>query len=508
LVLLTPTSETEKSTGRAGRDDAGDTPVDGATLVVERPTAEAAIAEVHERLGADARILEARRVARGGIAGFFAKEIVQIHAAPPEPGGVSAGAGTDGSGVAATAAEPRTAAPSPAASAPAARTAFSSPPPSTAPGLDAEERSPIDRVLAGAEQTTDALDFATYLRQQLATGDLDPATLDSGVPSTAATAEAPPAVVPSPPAAATSAAAMSAAVPGPEPVRGGTTAPEVTPMQWPVVTEHDTAAPHRTEATATADERPAWADQVLAAATAELSVARETAEAPQMRITLDEAVAQAPAEEPPPEEPVEEPVEQPAAAEPKHRDPADEPPASTDGGPAWSVTTLIRMGLPSELVRSIEVPDPADDISWTYGLATALRPLCRPLPTGRCLVVGPRARGLAKALGMPTTSVGQPLRVRGDVAAQVGGGVDGLTWMEKVRKDRWIHLVAGGVGWRELLHTDPLAVSWASEEDLPEAIRCAVELGLVLGFGPLGIFAGRARPLDIALGIRDQVPWQ
>jgi hypothetical protein len=513
-VLLTPTSESQKSTGRAGPVDEGDAPVDGATLVVERPTAEAAIAEVHERLGADARILEARRVARGGIAGFFAREIVQIHAAPPETGAAAADGGS------------RTDAPTAAASAPATRTAFSSPPPPVAPGVDAAERSPIDRVLAGAEQTTDALDFATYLRQHLASGDLDPATLDSGMAASAASVEAPQAAAtpgPADPAAAAPAAAVPAAAvpaaasPGPEPVRGVATAPEATPVQWPTVTVHDAGAPRRDETLSVPDGRPAWAEQVLAAATAELSATRHAVEAPESRITLEDAApqvsaatpaAEEQAEEAAPGEPAEAPVGQAAVEGSRHRGPADEPPASTDGGPAWSVTTLIRMGLPSELVRSIEVPDPADDISWTYGLATALRPLCRPLPTGRCLVVGPRARGLAKAIGMATTAVGQPLRVRGDVAAQVGGGVDGLAWMEKVRKDRWIHLVAGGVGWRELLHSDPLAVSWASEEDLAEAIRCAVELGLVLGFGPLGIFAGRARPLDIALGIRDQVPWQ
>jgi hypothetical protein len=49
-------------------------------------------------------------------------------------------------------------------------------------------------------------------------------------------------------------------------------------------------------------------------------------------------------------------------------------------------------------------------------------------------------------------------------------------------------------------------VSWASAADLHEAIRNAVELGLVLGYGPLDGGVRRARPLDVALAVRDLVP--
>src|SRR6056297_1719695 len=57
----------------------------GATAIVEAATAEAAIAEVHATHGPGAQIVEARRVLRGGIGGFFSKEHVQLHvAAMPE----------------------------------------------------------------------------------------------------------------------------------------------------------------------------------------------------------------------------------------------------------------------------------------------------------------------------------------------------------------------------------------------------------------------------------------
>src|SRR6056297_1984333 len=57
----------------------------GATAIVEAATAEAAIAEVHATHGPGAQIVEARRVLRGGIGGFFSKEHIQLHvAAMPE----------------------------------------------------------------------------------------------------------------------------------------------------------------------------------------------------------------------------------------------------------------------------------------------------------------------------------------------------------------------------------------------------------------------------------------
>lgn len=52
------------------------------TLTVEAGTAEQALEEITARLGANAEIVDARKVQKGGIAGFFAKELVQITARP------------------------------------------------------------------------------------------------------------------------------------------------------------------------------------------------------------------------------------------------------------------------------------------------------------------------------------------------------------------------------------------------------------------------------------------
>lgn len=51
-------------------------------IVIEADTAEEALAEVHHLLGADAEIVEARKVLRGGWRGFFATERVELLARP------------------------------------------------------------------------------------------------------------------------------------------------------------------------------------------------------------------------------------------------------------------------------------------------------------------------------------------------------------------------------------------------------------------------------------------
>ncbi|HEX7098631.1 MAG TPA: hypothetical protein VF377_05275 [Acidimicrobiia bacterium] len=52
------------------------------TLTVEAGTAEQALEEITARLGPNAEIVDARKVQKGGIAGFFARELVQITARP------------------------------------------------------------------------------------------------------------------------------------------------------------------------------------------------------------------------------------------------------------------------------------------------------------------------------------------------------------------------------------------------------------------------------------------
>lgn len=58
------------------------------SLTIEAGSAESALEEITRRLGPNAEILEARKVHRGGIGGFFARELVQLTARPRvgEPG--------------------------------------------------------------------------------------------------------------------------------------------------------------------------------------------------------------------------------------------------------------------------------------------------------------------------------------------------------------------------------------------------------------------------------------
>jgi hypothetical protein len=118
-------------------------------------------------------------------------------------------------------------------------------------------------------------------------------------------------------------------------------------------------------------------------------------------------------------------------------------------------------------------------------LTEVLRPLCRPLPAGPSVLLGPDAPALAEIAGAPAA------RSR--------------TWLAALGTERWRHLVLGGERWRDDLAEEPLAVSWTRTADLPDALRCATELGLVLGYGPAGGQLRRARPLDVALAIRDLV---
>src|SRR5207247_10277048 len=63
----------ERTTGRE----------DGDLLLVESPTAEEALERLSSLLGPDVEIVAAGKVTRGGIGGFFAREMVQLSARCP-----------------------------------------------------------------------------------------------------------------------------------------------------------------------------------------------------------------------------------------------------------------------------------------------------------------------------------------------------------------------------------------------------------------------------------------
>ncbi len=342
----------------------------GATHIVEAESAEQALAQVHDKFGADARIVDAQRTLRGGIGGFFAREIVQLHVAP---GKTKSRAELD------------------AQVADILRRAGASAPASTVDTASTDNRedtqrhqrgpqvrSPVDRVLSGpqtAETSRDGrVDFNTFLQIELAdeasTSDT-PLSHDRGVTSTTST-----------PAPETH---------GPAPVN---------------------------------NVKP-----------------------------------------------------QPKSYDPQ-RTPSSHP--ETTNHP-WSGTALVRLGLPRSFVDGLRVDSPADDVAWTMALAQALRPLCRPLPAGPSLLCGPLARRIGTTVGLP---------FHADTTAP-----DTAT-------AQWVHAVAGGRSWRNVLMHEPMAISWTRREDLGDAIACAVEFGLVLGYGPAPRSIIRAQPVEVAMTIR------
>ncbi len=60
------------------------------TVVVEADTAESAMERLVDELGDDVRILEARKIRRGGVGGFFSRELVQLTAEVTQPAAAAA----------------------------------------------------------------------------------------------------------------------------------------------------------------------------------------------------------------------------------------------------------------------------------------------------------------------------------------------------------------------------------------------------------------------------------
>ncbi len=399
-------------------------PIEGATDVIEAETAEAAIAKVHEQLGPDARILDARRELRGGVGGFFAKEVVQLHAAP-------------------AAADPGH--------------------PAAAPANETPAVSPVDRLLAAAPEAPETVDFATFLRDRMGRDELDGTPTRGDELSDAAFAA--------------DDAAPSSALSSPvseAPVEPGGSDPDPNVAAWRAAAamlrqgEAPTGGvvdPVTGEVAGTAAS-PAVAQQ--APTTAPLAPERLVAERPAPAVARS-ATAPLPSVMP-----------APASSEPTIEDAV-----AYEPGPSWSQERLLQLGLPTDLVRALGLGPEEDDIAWTMALATQLVSSCGPVPTGPAMLIGPRA---------------------GELSEDVGGSTArSELWFDALKEGRWLHLVVGGEGWREHLRSGPRVVSWSRPGDLPEALRCALELGLTLGYGPLGGVVRRARPVDVAFAVRDLV---
>lgn len=160
---------------------------DGDVVVVEAPTAEEALAAVHDQIGTGARIVGADKVRRGGLWGFFPKEVVQLTVATtdtdPEPDEVGVGDGLTAEAAAAPPVSRRIPA--------SARPRSSAPRPQRSPLSD---QGGLEDVLVRLAQGTDEeeLGLGTALRRHLGV------TIEGEEPQAARTAPAtwtPPALV-------------------------------------------------------------------------------------------------------------------------------------------------------------------------------------------------------------------------------------------------------------------------------------------------------------------------
>jgi hypothetical protein len=417
-------------------------------MTVEAATVEDALAEISGHFGEDAEIMRAQKVHRGGVGGFFAKEMVQL-----------------------TARRRRDAAPAPLR-------------PKTRPQTPPQGGGITD-VLERMAQSADAgdSDFRTVLQRELATTDqqeqvlalpaamVEPESSDIGVPAGSTCDEdhfVPPMADDLPKPVAVGPALCS--VPEPE-----------SELSIPPVEDDSDQTMGPLSASAGSEEDDL--DDVAAAAEAE--------------VTVESA--------PPVIEPIPDVQEVADDADGWWRSaqPVDAPAGM--GPIAWSTTALLRLGLPAPIIAAVAGLDDNDDMGWINGIASVVAPHCGPLPQGDVIVVGPHAERLAEPLCLPLIQSGDMAPYAGSFCAMVEDSPEDRKWLEFVRGGRGIHLVIGDEPWQDLLIGEPVAVSWVGETAVADALYLAFTLGSTLGFGTVDGFVSsmvRAQPTDVALAVR------
>lgn len=462
------------------RDD--DTVDDATTVLVEGRTAEEALEKVHRDLGDDARILQAEKVRRGGVGGFFAREMVQLTVVADE--------GPD-------AVEPGLAEPLFAGS------EAEQPMPAL---VGAAPPDPITRMTAAAD--ADEMAFGTALRTALA---VPPAPPASHLAPERSTTPVPPAapVAPGAPVADEVGEVDEPAVIAAPVVRPGAAGPATARRaHWATAAGRAgmRSLAQGAEALATTRIEATDVDVVARpAATIDLDALEATGTGRPSALATAAATAppappagsapRATTPTPAPPAPVATAATRPAPSAPA-------PAAPTPGTPRWSRDRLLRLGLSDTLVDEVEAAAPADDLAWMHALARVVEPLLRPAPAGDCVYVGGRVERHAKGAGATVCRPSDPGAPVGPlaIARRPGDGV--RTWLAAHAPDHWLHLVVGGEGWREWLWEQPVAVSWAAPEDLPLALGVARSFGLPL-VGTVGVDGPvSAAAVDIAMAIR------
>jgi hypothetical protein len=450
------------------------------TVTVEAATAEKALEEVTGLLGPDAEILRADKVQRGGIGGFFAKEVVQLTArrrsgSSQGPSGPSGPSGIGGIGGPSSIGGPAIAPTDQAA--PAAPVVFAGPAAQPAAAL----RAP------GANGAQDP--FAEALSRFLS----DQTDKD----------------------------APAAHLLGGRPPPAGQPGHAVRP---PLPSSHDEARP---SAPAASDAlRPfiaAVGDAIRPFTPAVIEASAAPAPAAPPSLPAPPAIPAAPAAQARSEAPVQQApgaaaapaavvLDVPAAAGPVTSPAPGRPPAAPagpagTGSPDWSPEGLLRLGLPVSLVRPMIENPPSTDAQWIDALARSVARLCGPVAGESQLLVGPRAHLLAGPLQLPQADYPDTPPASGSAVMALHVPTADLGLVLRLLGDRRLHLVAGGEGWERLASLRPSLVSWVGAEALPAALAFCAGQGLTLGYGRAGtggpVF--HATPLDVALALRDLV---
>ncbi|MEA2503370.1 MAG: hypothetical protein QOG36_413 [Actinomycetota bacterium] len=466
---------------------------DGDLLLVESPTAEEALDRLSSLLGPDVEIVAAGKVARGGVGGFFAREMVQLSARnPPRP---------------APAAPPRLASAVPAApAAPASIGLAESAMASLLNGSGRPAAAP-----RSSQPEAPALYAATEMPAHLR------ALLSERMAEPAAPA-APPEGEPTFGEALRRQLGIEAPTPpgdGNEPADSRVPAePQMAPAEPP------SPVPPRLTVLDASWGFPLLNDPLAQEGPAQLAptdVPLSEAASPLLDTTpaAEPAVVLAPLFGMPRAQPAPEPAPVPSpvlfdplpdlvpdlAPDLGSSAPGDAP---GTGGVAWSADELVRLGLPFSFIRPLLDARPGDDLAWIRGLAASVRTLCTPLPDGDVALVGALAGQLAKPLRLEALHRPDRGPKRGSICCSIQDDADSRRWFERVRRDRWTHLVVGPLDAKAFLDLHPKAVSWVGADALLGALRLATELGV-----PLGYFkpddagrALRATPIEVALAVR------
>jgi hypothetical protein len=504
-----------------------------ATVVVEAPTAEEALAVVHRNHGTGARIIQAEKVLRGGVGGFFTKELVQLTVEPvaqqdtalsPVEQALADAAADDGgpadetfgemldrrAGAArdATPDAPTSVRGSALGAVSAERMAgsedydeplFSQPRAASTPPADAPVAGPPSRGLAGVVADLAAVTdhrestFGDALRAAMipevveagaaaglaSTAAAGTATLIRGVTTTAtagaaALAEQAPKVAPATVGMEQAEEQLDAAL---RAVTAGTTAATVVRAAEQGVRTGYVAPQQHSEVARGTDEGRARLHDLIARTAEAVAATKEEARIASIPVLPDVPATAAVSDVPGPDF------------------------ITADAGP-WSQDALRRLGLPEEIMRAVAMQRPTDDLGWFSALTRALQPLCRELPAGSDMIVGAYARRYGRAAEVELVTLDQHAPRRGPAAIAMKLNEHSRRWLAREAGGRWLHLVIGGSGWREFLFERPSVISWTSIEDLPQAITAAAQLDLILGFGIEDASPVRARAVDLAIALR------